>query len=67
VTYHWKVLEESYNFVVEKTLIKTQMQKLWSYKIFNTFASRGKMGKCSSNYKVIALLRTFPMIGQKTI
>jgi len=28
VTYHSKVLEESYNFVVEKTLIKTQMQKL---------------------------------------
>jgi hypothetical protein len=28
VTYHWKGLEESYNFVVENILIKTQMKKL---------------------------------------
>ncbi len=37
--YHWKGLEESYNFVVEITLIKIHMQKLCSHKVSNIITS----------------------------
>jgi hypothetical protein len=37
MTYHWKGFKEKYNFVIENTLIKTHMQKLWSNKFSNTF------------------------------
>jgi hypothetical protein len=36
VTFHWKGLEENYNFVVQSISIKAHMQKLWSYKVSNT-------------------------------
>jgi len=34
VTYHWKGLKESYNFVIESISIEIHMQKLWSHNIF---------------------------------
>jgi hypothetical protein len=41
VTYHWKVLEKNYNYVVEGISIKIHMQKLRSNKVLNTFVPQG--------------------------
>ncbi len=36
MTYHWKDLEESYNFVIESISIKAHTKKLSSHKVSNT-------------------------------
>jgi hypothetical protein len=42
VTYHWKVHEESYNFIVERTLIKTQNTKVTIVQSFEHILSHPK-------------------------
>jgi hypothetical protein len=41
VTYHWKVLEEKYNFVAESISIRIHMKKLQSNKVSNIFVPWG--------------------------
>jgi hypothetical protein len=41
VTYHWKGLEDNYNYVVEGISIKIHMQKLCSNKVLDTFVPQG--------------------------
>jgi hypothetical protein len=43
LTYHWKGLEESYNFVIGSTSVRPHMKKLWSHKVFDTFFPWGNM------------------------
>jgi hypothetical protein len=40
VTYYWKVLKESYNFVVKNISIKIHMKKWQSHNISNTFVPK---------------------------
>jgi uncharacterized membrane protein len=43
VTCQWKAFEESYNFVIERILIKIHMKILCSHKILNTIIPWGNM------------------------
>jgi hypothetical protein len=45
-TYHWKGLEEDYNFMVEKTINQnsyTKVMIIQSFKVSNTYAPLGSM------------------------
>ncbi len=39
--YHWKVIEETYIFVIESILVKIHMKTVQSHKILDTFVPHG--------------------------